>query len=272
MIALHIAGRELRSYFATTMGWLVMAVLLLLSGLLWVMIVGDYIKAGVEVAANPYSYEQMNISDWVLAPYFGAMAFILLMIAPALSMRSFSDELKSKSIELLLTSPIGTADIVIGKFLGALGFIAVSLALTAYVPLSLWAWGTPDWGVLATGYGVLLCTSGAVISLGMLASSFTEHQVVSLAIGVGGSLAAWLVQGFGVPADMAVGKLVTSIGSAVGAELPKPSEVFEALSIGAHMESMTRGSVWTSDLVFFASFIGFFLFATAVRVDSYRWR
>lgn len=272
MTVVHIAARELRAYFTTVIGWAVLSMVLLLSGWLWIDGLTRYVTAGVEMGANPYSYDQMNLSDWLVAPYLGTMAFLLLMFVPALSMRTFSDELKSKSIELLLTSPIGTAEIVLGKFFGAMAFVGVMLACTGYVPLSLWAWGSPDWGVLAAGYGAVLATAAAVISMGMLASSLTEHQIVALVLGVGGALAAWILQVFGGPLDKLLGALVSWVGDATGTSLPKPSEIIEALSIGWHLNNMISGSVWASDLVFFLGFTGFFLFATAVRVDSYRWR
>lgn len=247
MLAFTIAARELRSYFHTTIGWLVLAGFLFITGVMWSAMLWDYVVQSATISANPYMGAQLNVIDWLLVPYFGNVAVVLIFLCPALSMRLFADELKSRSIELLLTSPVSSVDIVIGKFLGALGFVAVMLLGTAYVPFTLGYWGAPDWGTVASGYLSLLALAGAMLALGMLFSAFTPNAVVALVLGFSFALASFVLLWF-------------------------PWEVARDLSVAAHMESFTRGAIKLSDATYYVVFIGFFLFATHQRVEGYRWR
>ncbi len=244
-----IAGRELRSIFNTTIGWLVLAGFLLVAGFLWSSMVSYYVMQSTDVVANPYAASQMSFTDYLLAPFFGNVAVVLLMLCPAISMRLFSEELKQRTLELLLTSPLSTLEIVLGKFLGAMAFVVVMLVGTFTVPVTLLFWGEPDVGALVGGYLGVLLVSGAVISMGMLFSAFTSNQIVALVWAFSAALVLWVL-------------------SWVSQE---PGSIFERLALVSHVEDLLRGLVNLSDLVYFAAFIGFFLFATWQRVESYRW-
>lgn len=244
-----IAQRELRATFSTTIGWLVLAGYLLISGIFWSSMVSYYVMQSTDVIANPYAASNMNLTDYLLSPFFGNVSVVLLMVCPAISMRMFSEDLKQRTMELLFTSPISTAEIVLGKFLGALGFVAVLLLSTAYVPASLYFWGTPDLGALAGGYLSLLLSSAAILAMGLLFSSMTPNQIVALVLTFAGALGLWILPWLSQDPDALVAKL----------------------AITSHVEDLVRGALQVSDLVYFAAFIGFFLFATHQRVESHRW-
>ena len=166
MAIFTIAGRELRGIFNTAVGWLVLAGFLLVCGFFWASMVSFYVIQSTDLVANPYAGSQMSLNDHLLAPFFGNTSVVLLMVCPALSMRLFAEERKQGTLELLLTSPVRTVEIVLGKYLGAMAFVVVMLLCTAYVPLTLWtASAQADFGVLAGGYTVLLLVSGAVVAM-----------------------------------------------------------------------------------------------------------
>lgn len=246
MSVLTIAGRELRAIFNTTIGWLVLAGFLLLTGLFWAMMVTIY---SVDSLTNPAYAAQMNFTDYIFVPFFGNTTVVLMMVIPAISMRLFSEEVKQRTLELLLTSPVRTIDIVLGKFLGGLAFVAILLAGTAVGPLMLTFWGQPDLGAIAAGYLGMLLLSGAVLSMGLLFSAMTDNQIVALVWTFAASLGLWVISW-------------TS---------DSPDSVPQHLALVTHIQDMMSGLVHVSHLTYFAAFIGFFLFATWQRVESYRW-
>jgi ABC-2 type transport system permease protein len=254
MVVLHVAARELRATFHTAVGWLVLAGFLLVTGFFWASMVSFYVIQSTDVLANPYAGAQMNLTDYLLGPFFGNTAVVLLMICPALAMRLFAEETRQRTMELLLTSPVSTAEVVVGKLLGAVAFVAIMLLCTAHFPLTLWMFGEPDWGVVGGGYLVLLLVSASVISIGMLFSAMTSNQIVALVLAFATSLALWILPWAG-------GQGTDSLMATLA----------EHLALGSHIDEMLKGAIRVSDLAYFALFIGFFTFATHQRVEGYRW-
>jgi ABC-2 type transport system permease protein len=250
MNILHIAGRELRYIFNTTIGWLVLAGFLVISGIFWAPMVSFYVAQAQDMLANPYAAAQMSLTDHLLVPWGQNLAVVLLLASPALSMRLFSEEIKQKTIELLFTSPVSTLEMVLGKYLGALGFVAIMLACTAYVPISLLLAGNPDGGTILGGYLALFLTAAAMIAMGMLASAMTANQIVAVVMSFCGGLAFWVVSWFSQDQD----------------------SFWVQAAMSTHLADMQVGALRAVDLAYFGGFIGFFLFATHQRVDSYRWR
>jgi ABC-2 type transport system permease protein len=247
---LHIAWRELRAMFTTAIGWLVLCGWLLITGLFWVLMVQNYVSQSEDLVFNPYGAQHINLTDWLLVPFFGNCAVVLIMVAPALSMRLFSEEMKQRTLELLMTSPVSTLEIVLGKFLGALAFVAILLLGTLQFPLGLLQWGSPDPGVVGGGYLALLLLGSALLSLGMFTSSLTSNQVVAS------------VLSFAV----ALGLLVVSWGS------QSPDDLYAEVSLMTHLDGLMRGAVKLSDVAYYLAFSAFFLFATHQRMESFRWR
>lgn len=245
-----IARRELSALFSTAMGWLVLTGFLLITGVFWIFGVDDYAMAVAGSVYNPYDMMGLSITNNLLLPFFGNCTVIVLMVTPALSMRLFSEDLRSHTLELLLTSPLSTLEIVLGKYLGAVGFLAVMLACTAYVPISLSLMAEADPGVLFGGYLALLLLGSAILAMGLCFSAYTSNQVVAL------------VATF----SLALTLYVLSFSDT------DPESVMNKLSISSHVVDLIRGAIRTSDLAYFVGFIGFFLFATHQRLESFRWR
>ena len=142
----------------------------------------------------------MSVIEGVLRPLFQNVSVIMLLMMPILTMRLFSEEKKSGTIELLLTYPVRDGEVLLGKYLAALAVFAAMLVLTLAYPLIM-AWVTPlELGPLATGYLGLLLQGAAFIAIGILISSLTENQIVAA------------VATFGTPPDLLGDRLGVGLG------------------------------------------------------------
>lgn len=248
MTVLAIAGRELRAFFLAPTGWLVLAGFLFLNGLFFALWVEFYAQAAADFLSNPYASAQMTLTEHLFGPFFANTAVLLLFVCPALSMRLFAEERRNRTLELLLTSPITSAEIVLGKYLGALGAAAALLLGTAYGPALLFAWSTPDPGALAAGYLALLLVAATVLAMGALFSALSSSQLAAMVLTVATALVLYVVGNVGGPGSWT-----------------------EHIAILPHIDDMVLGAVRVSDLAWFGAVIGFFLFATHQRVESFRW-
>jgi len=250
---LAIARRELDAYFTTPVGWLCLTGFIAVTGFFFALMVAGYAYQSTQMAMNPYS-EGFNINEYLLPDFFGNTSVILLLLCPALSMRLFAEDRKTRAYELLLSSPLSSTEIVLGKFLGSLGFLAVMMASTLHYVAILYWLGSPDAGVLMSSYGALFLMSAAFMAVGMFTSSFTTNQVVALVLSFGAVLGLWVLAWMDSFADQSFVKVITYI------------------SMLSHQNDLSKGLLHLKDLVYFGTFIGFFLFATQQRVEAYRWQ
>jgi ABC-2 type transport system permease protein len=226
-------------YFAVTPGsYVVVGVFLLLSGVMF---------ANLTISSMS---ESISIYPLFVA-FYGIVGLILgVLFAPMLSMRTLSEEARSGTIEQLLTMPIRDFEVVIGKFLACFAFLAVLVTLTLYYPLGVqwFANGEPDWGpILGTYFGTLLL-GGASLSIGILASSLSQNQIVALVISVVVIGFLWLL-----------GPL---------AFIPLMAQ----LSMSSHMGEFTKGVVDSRDVIYYISVIAVALFLTTRSLEARRWR
>lgn len=230
-----IAGRELRSYFASPVAYILAACFMLLSGFLFGVIL-------------------FHMKQATLQPLFQNMAVMLLLLIPAFTMRLIAEERKNGTIELLMTSPIHDRDLVIGKYLSALAFLVFLLALTLVYPVLLSFVAKPDWATIWTGYLGIFLLGAAFMAVGTLISSLTSNVVVAAVGTFVISLILWLLP---------------SAGQIFGGTV---SDVVTYLSVMNHQENLGRGVIDTIDLLYYASFIIGTLFLTIRSVETYHWR
>ena len=249
MNVLHIAWRELRSTFATTIGWLVLCGYLLVTGMMWTYMVENYVVQSQDLLYSPYAASQLKLDDFLIEPFVGNCTVVLLLILPAVTMRSFAEEFRQRTIELLLTSPVSTAEIVLGKYLGTMGFVVVLLGLSLHYPLALSQWGDPDPGVIGGAWLGMLLMSGMLVALGVMFSSLTSNQVVALVLSFAASFGLFLLM-WGDP---------------------QPGTWLGRVSLFTHLQEMLSGALKLSDIAYFVLGTGFFLFATHQRLESFRW-
>src|SRR5688500_4028086 len=250
---LAIAQKELKAYFASPIAYVVIGLFALMFGFFYYTLLGIFIEQGMRMMGLQGGPTQ-NVNDQMIRPLFLNASVLLLFVLPMITMRTYSEEKRSGTIELLLTAPLTDVQIIMGKFLGAMALYAAMLAVTMVHVGVLFAFGQPEWIPIATGYLGLLLMGGCFISVGLLISSFTRNQIVA------------------VMATFAVFLLLWVINWAGPLTGPRTSAVLDYLSITSHLDDFTRGVVDTKHVVYYVSFIAFGLFLTARSVDTERWR
>ncbi len=233
---LTIIRREINSFFSSTIGYLVIAVFLVINGLfLWVF-------------SGNYNILDSGFAD--LSPFFELAPWILLFLIPAVCMRAFSDEMKMGTLELLLTKPISLKKIVLGKFFGAVILIIIALIPTILYVLTISELGNPpgnlDVGSTLGSYIGLLFLVLAYTSIGIFSSTLSQNQIVAFIIAV--FLCFVLYYGF--------------------EGLTSSSFDISNLGMKAHFDSVARGVLDTRDLIYFLSITIFFIALTVLKLKK----
>jgi ABC-2 type transport system permease protein len=236
--ALAVARRELGSYFATPVATVFIVIFLALAGTLTFTLGGFFPRGSAD-----------------LAPFFQFVPWLFLFLVPALTMRLWAEERRSGTIELLLTLPLAPWQAVLGKFLAARAFCGIALALTFPLVITVNVLGRPDNGVIAAGYLGCLLVAGAYLALGATLSALTRNQVIAFVLAVA---ACFVFAAAGTP-------IVTEF---LTRNAPLLAEIARGVSITERLQGFSRGVISARDVIFFASFIGFFLFANAVLLDE----
>ncbi len=235
---LTIFKRELRSYFATPVAYVFIVIFLLLSGAFTFYLGGFYERGQAD-----------------LQPFFNFHPWLYLFLVPAVSMRLWAEERKSGTIELLLTLPVTMWQAVVGKFLAAWAFIAIALALTFPIWLTVNYLGSPDNGVIVASYLGSLLMAGAFLAVGECLSAATRNQVVAFILTV---VICFLLLLAGYPLVL----------NAIGAIAPQGVvDAIASLSFLTHFESIGKGVIDLRDIIYFVLTILVWLYATAVVID-----
>jgi ABC-2 type transport system permease protein len=242
-----IAGRELRSLFGSPTAWVVLAVLQFILAYLFLSQIDGYLAIQPQLGqlANP-----PGVTEAVAAPTFGSAAVVLLMVTPLFSMRLISEERRNRTLPLLLSAPVSMTEIILGKFLGLLGFLGLIVVLLTAMVLSLYAGGKLDLGLLTTNVLGLLLLVGSFAALGLYISSLTAQPLVAAVGSLGALLGLWIVN----------------------LSARDPDSVLHYLSLLKHFERFNQGVVAAADLVYFGLFIGLFLVLSIRRLDIQRLR
>lgn len=232
-----IIKREVRHFFSGPIGYLVIGLFLTINGLfLWVF-------------GGDFNILDAGFAD--LATYFQLAPWVLLFLIPAVTMRSFSDELKMGTLELLLTKPISTLKIIMGKYWGAVILIVLALLPTLLYVMTISQLGNPpgNWDVGSTlgSYLGLLFLVFAYTAIGVFASSLTKNQVVAFMAAV--FLCFVMYYGF------------------EGLATLMPNSGIEQLGMQYHFDNVSRGVLDTRDLIYFLGVTAVFIVFTRMRID-----
>ncbi len=190
-----------------------------------------------------------------LNPFFTFVPWVFLLLVPAITMRLWAEERRLGTIELLLTLPITQAEAVLGKFLAAWAFCAIALVLTFPFVITVNILGNPDNGVIASGYVGSLLVAGAFLSVGSALSALTKNQVIAFVLAVAVCF-IFAVASYPVVTDF------------LSRNTPVLADIARRIAVIDRFQDFTRGVVSLRDLIFFATFIGFWLFLNTVIVDQ----
>ena len=231
-----VAWKEIQIYFGGPTAYIVALIFLALTGFFFARDVG-----GAFPEASLRSF-----NDW--APV------ILILMAPALTMRLLAEEQKMGTLELLLTSPVRDWEVVVGKYLASLVFLLATLSLTLYYTILLAVFASPDPGPIYSGYLGLVLLAAAALSVGMLTSTLTSNQIVAAVVAMGVLVGLYFVGG------------ASGVAGGVG------STFIDEIGLNSHFEDFAKGIIDTKHVVYFVSLTAFFLFLTIRALESRRWR
>ena len=250
---LLICKKELKSYFASPIAYLLMAFFALIFGFGFYTATRDMIRFSMQ-AQMMGQQQSMNVNEQIIRPLLGFASTIALFLIPMITMRTFAEEKKTGTIELLLTSPVRDIEIIIGKWLGAMLLFICVLAMSMLNVAMLFAWGRPDLKPVLIAYLGLILQGGCLVAIGVFISTTTRNQIIAGGVTFFTCLLLWLLSWF------------TAFDSTATAK------VINYLSIVTHFENFSKGVLDLKDVVFYLSMIFFSLFITSRAMESLRWR
>ena len=248
-----ICKKELRSYFVSPIAYILLAMFAIVFGFFFWNVVGYFIYMGIEGQMRGEMFP-LNVNEQVIRPLVSNVSVIGLFLIPIITMRLFAEEKRTGTIELLVTSPVRDAEVILGKWLAALLLYAGMLLLTALNFVWLFKYGNPDWKPLAVAYLGLLLQAGMLLAIGTFISTLTRNQIIAGALTFGVCLLLWVLEWVS------------------GYETATWARVLAYLSVLTHFESFGKGLLTLKDAVFYVSAIFFALFLTARSLESLRWR
>lgn len=230
--------------FTSPMYYIISFIFALICGYFFYSNVAYFGLLSIQAGNDPFLSEILNLSDMVIKPFFGNIMVISLLLVPLLTMRTFAEEKRQGTIELLFTYPITDWGCLLGKYMAVMG---------SYIGMLLWTLpsmgiisviGRPDWGIILSAYVGITLAGMAFISFGIFCSSLTENQIVSAVLAFGGLLLIW-----------AIGWMKRLGGEVLG-------NILEYISMTTHIESFSLGILDTRDILYFLIFSSFWLYLT----------
>jgi len=242
-----IVTKELRTLFASPLAWVVLAFLQIILGWIFLTRVDYFLTIQAQLSRVPNA---PGLTEIVVVPMFGIASIVLLMSVPLLTMRLVAEERRNQTMAMLMSAPISMTQIVLGKFLATLAFLAIVGGLIALMALSLLLGGKLDLGLIAANLLGLLLLTGSFAAIGLFVSCLTTHPVVAAI----GTLAAFLV--------LWLANIAAS----------DPDSPLHLLSLLRHFENFMNGSIAVTDLIYFALLTATFLILSIRRLDADRLR
>lgn len=227
--------REFQSFFNSPIAYIVITVFLLFSG--WL-----------------FFQQFFLVGQASMRPLFGLIPVLFMFFAPAITMRLIAEERKTKTISLLMTLPIGNAEIILGKFLAAEALLGIALLLTLPYAITVASVGMLDWGPVWGGYLGALLMGAAYLAVGMFCTSLTSNQIVAFILGLGICFVFFIID-----------KVLMFLPGWL-------STVFQYLSVDYHFHNIARGVIDLRDVVFYLSFVAAFIMYSIYALQREDWR
>jgi ABC-2 type transport system permease protein len=253
-----IFQKELKHFFYSPIAYIVIAAFTIIAGIFFYLYLSSFVQAAFMDMMRSQQFrtapQKFNINLQLIRPYFWNLALISLFVLPLVTMRLYSEEKKSGTVELLYTTPLSTTSIVLGKFLAGIVFYFVMLIPTFVFMALLFIYGNPEFGPVLSGYLGLFLLGSAFISGGLFISSLTENQIIAAIGGFGLSLLLWV------------------IGWAASYAGPNLAGILNYLSIINHFEDFAQGVIDSKHVLYYLLFSSFGIYLTLKSVESIKWR
>ena len=250
-----ICRKELRSYFASPIAYVPLAIFAVVFGYFFWNVLGYFIQMGMAAQMRGQMFP-MNVNEEVIRPLLQNIGVLGLFVIPLITMRLFAEEKRSGTIELLATSPITDTEVIVGKWLAAMLLYGCMLLITAINFGFIFRYGNPDWKPIVIGYLGLYLQAGALLAIGTFISTLTRNQIIAGVVTFGVCLLLWILEWV----------------SGGGFETGQWAQVLSYLSVTTHYESFAKGMLSSKDAIFYVTLIFLGLFLTARSMESLRWR
>jgi len=242
-----IAGKDLRRLFTSPLAWAILFFLQLILAWIFLTRLQVFLDLQPQIAVMPAA---PGLTELVVAPTFGTATIILLMIVPLLSMRLIAEERRNQTLPFLMSAPVSVTQIVLGKFVALLAFLALAVGLIVLMALSLYAGGKLDLGLLVGNILGLLLLCGSFAAVGLYLSCMTSQPLVA-----------------------GVGTFVVLLGLwLINISASDPASLLHLLSLIKHYETFAKGTIAVNDLVYYLVLIAVFLLLSIRRLDGDRLR
>jgi ABC-2 type transport system permease protein len=250
---LVIFKKELKSYFASPIAYLLLAIFAVIFGFFFYSATRFFVLQGMQMQMMGRGMP-MDVNEYVIRPLLTNASVIGLFLIPMITMRLYAEEKRSGTIELLMTSPVRDLEIVLGKWLSALVLYISILGISGINLAILFAFGRPDWKPILVGYLGLILQGGCLLAIGTFISTMTKNQIIAGGATFAVCLMLWVLDWVSAYDQSAWAKVVSY------------------LSVVTHFEPFSKGVIDSKDVIFYLSMIFFGLFLTTRSVESLRWR
>jgi ABC-2 type transport system permease protein len=234
---LSLIKKELKDYFNSPMAYIFISIFLVIEG--WLFFTNFFLQ------------NQASMRN-----YFILIPWLFLFLIPAITMKLWAEEKKLNTTEILFTWPIKDYETVLGKFLAALIFLAITLIASISVPITISFLGELDWGVIIASYLGALLLGAAFIAIGLFISSLTDNQIIAFILAIALSFGAFII------GESLVLYVVPSF--LVG--------LFQFLGLGYHFDSINKGVLDSRDLIYYFSIISLFLYLNTRQIENRKWK
>jgi ABC-2 type transport system permease protein len=250
---LVIFKKELKSYFASPIAYLLLAIFAVIFGFFFYSATRIFVLQGMQMQMMGRGMP-MDVNEYVIRPLLSNASVIGLFLIPMITMRLYAEEKRSGTIELLMTSPVRDLEIVLGKWLAALVLYLSILGISGINIAILYTFGHPDPKPILVGYLGLLLQGGCLLAIGIFISTMTKNQIIAGGATFAVCLMLWVLDWVSAYDQSAWAKVVSY------------------LSVVTHFEPFSKGVIDSKDVIFYLSMIFFGLFLTTRSVESLRWR
>lgn len=251
-----IARKEWRGFFASPTFYVLLFFLTLVVSYVYTIQLALFNQVLMSSVMQPgVAPQQLNIHYGVFLRLLSYLNLLLIFIVPALTMKLIAEEKKMRTFDLLLTSPVTSVDIVVGKFIGAMGAVLGIMVVAFLYPLATATFAEINWVPLVISFLGIFLVAGVYVAMDLFCSSLTESAMIAYVMSVILNVSIWFI---GMSADIV--------------DSQTARQVFEHLSLNTHLANLVEGTIRTNGLVFLFSLIALFVFLAERVVESSRWR
>ncbi len=246
--------KELRAYFYSPIAYIVAGVFLGLIGYFFASSVQGFSAQAIQLSGSGEKVTGFNPTNFVMKGLFRSMGTVFILLTPLITMRLIAEEKRARTMELLMTSPLGITTILAGKYIAALMIYVLIILSTLYIPFTLEYFSTVSWGHIFSAYIGLILLGMAMISVGLFCSSVTDKQVIAAVLTIGILVLFWFV------------------GGVIGGHTENVSRIMREFSLFGHFENMYNGLLDMRDVVYLLTFTVVVLFLSHRVLESGRWK